>query len=160
MYPLLLSTLGPHLVQTYVCLSLHEFICLLAFFIERALFLLCSASSLGLTLFSPLPQDSLNPKRMGVVKTPDLGLCISRCHFLCNVSLCVSGCVLICCNGKLLWCWLSKTLISEHSTVSLGAIVMLCSFNGTLSGSWSSKQCGLHLVEWALSHFHLHWQVG
>lgn len=75
---------------------------------------------------------------------------------------------------KLFWWWLTKVLITEYNRMSLGVMLLLCSFSRTLvflilfyfifcsrslgflvSGSWIFKNLvtqvyGFHLMKWAL----------
>jgi hypothetical protein len=99
--------------------------------------------------------------------------CSKVSHSLHIIWLWVSIFIPIYCRRKLLWWWLSKTLIYEYSRMSLGVTLLLCSFSrmvvlGIPPGPWDS-QCqvfghlssiwnGLYLVEWVLNQFR-YWLV-
>lgn len=135
--PLLLSTLGPCLVQTCTGSvaerrpqSLSEFMCA-NHVVCRRLWCLGVLHHLCLLLsFCLLFHRLLWALRM---ETSLLGLNVLTFLTLC--TLCcfgVSVFVLICCSRKLPWRWLlSKALTSEYRAMSLGVSSLLCSFSRT-----------------------------
>lgn len=92
MYPLLISVLESHLLQTHtwpvlaaiVCSSyVHWFSC-----VYNSLFSWCPPSLLVLTfLLPPLLQGSLNPERKDLMEPSHSGLSVPRCPILCTLAV-------------------------------------------------------------------------
>lgn len=112
-------------------------------------YLLCTASSTGITYF----------QREWFGKTSYLGLSVPKFLTLHTVWLWVSIFVPICSMRKPLWWWLSKALIHEEGRISLGVTLSLNYFTSSVwfyprtlcylvCNSWSLKQCQI----WAPSH--------
>jgi hypothetical protein len=78
-------------------------------------YLLCTASSTGITYF----------QREWFGKTSYLGLSVPKFLTLCDVRLWVSIFVSICFSRNLLWWWLNKELIYKYSSMELDVILSL-----------------------------------
>ena len=105
-----------------------------------------------------LPQGSLNLERKGLMKVSHLGLCFKVFHSLI-VHLWVSV-ISIYYKKQLLWWGLNNILICEYSNMSLGVILLLCSFcriivfplgpwlvQSQVLGHFSDVSNGFHLME-------------
>lgn len=104
----------------------HQFLCL------EGLVLLVSSMSYNLSTFPSTGVPELWGE--GLMETFQLGLSVPRYLTFCILSQWVPAFVFLHCRRKLLWRWLSKTLICECSRMSLGVILLLHSFSRTVFG--------------------------
>ena len=116
----------------------------------------------------PLLQHSLLcPAGRDLMQILHLGVSISCFLSLYTLSVCESLYVFSSAAGaKILWFWLSNTLIYDYTRISLGFILLLCSFSRIvvfdfMLGPWTiysqvlaysvTAWHGFHLMDWVLS---------
>lgn len=123
-----ISAPGPLYMLPYIC----EFIYMLAL-------LFCyHKSTLTLKNILPsLPHDSLSFDSWGLKKITHIGLNIPRFLILWTLSNCEALLDPIYFRRKLLWWWVSETLIYGSSRIKLG-IILLCSFIRTIVFGFST----------------------
>lgn len=105
--------------------ALHQFICTVLLCVCKKT---VSTTSDSYNLLFPLQQKSLSHEGRGMVKTSYSATYSKVSHSLKTVHLWVSVLIDIYCM-KLRWWGLSNTLICECNSISLGVILLLCSFS-------------------------------